>query len=178
MDGEQVFEDETTKTRTEFPRFRIIRKEDSRFMKFLSFLLFFSPNFMTHFVTTIGYAVYVPNTWSIWSPLDRAAVLRHERVHMRQRARYGALLFSLIYLLFPLPVMFAYGRTKFEQEAYRESLIACYDYWGADELYDVKRRDFYIECFTGGAYGWMWCHRKSIERWYDRTVREIASERR
>lgn len=161
-------------TLDEFPRFEIVRKQDSGFMKLLNVLLRIVTvgqmrTFMTGFVTTIGNTMWVPDGWDDWSPFARAAVLRHERVHLRQQERMGMLVYSLWYLLLPLPLFLAWGRAELEKEAYAESIRAYGEYWGQDFFTDDVRERM-VRHFTSAEYGWMWPFRRSIEKWYDRTV--------
>lgn len=159
----------------EFPDFRVILKTDSAFMKVLSVVLFFNKGFMTYFVTTIGSRMWVPTDWTSWSDQARAAILRHERVHLRQQRRYGMLRYSLMYLLWPLPILLAKGRRDLEMEAYEESMAAYAEYWGKDYLEDSKVRERFIQYFTSSAYAWMWIRRSDIEAWYDRAKAKILN---
>lgn len=129
--------------------------------------------FMTSYVTTIGTTVYVPVNWWTRPPLARAALLRHERVHMRQSERMGWFFYGLHYLLFILPVGLAFGRKILEQEAYTESMWAYADYYGVAHLADTQVREKMIGHFTGSGYLWMWPFRSSAEHWYDETFGDI-----
>lgn len=158
----------------EFPTFRLVFKDRSRLMKaidvFLKVITLWRMRaFMTSFTTTIGYTVYVArSSWDSMSPEGRAAVLRHERVHMRQRRKYGMVLYTFLYLLFPLPGGLAYFRAKFEKEAYEETIRAAVDYgW---DVSDPGFRSRMVSHFTGPEYFWMWPFRKSVEAWYDAAV--------
>jgi hypothetical protein len=70
--------------------------------------------YLTHYHTVIGDTLYLPARWDETSAADKMITLRHERVHLRQRRRYGLPLMSLLYLLFPLPLFLAYGRARIE----------------------------------------------------------------
>lgn len=177
---EEHFEELLREMREEFPRFEIIEKTDSRLMRLIDFLLKVitfgkMKLFMTHFLTTNGVKVYVPKGWmESRSPSARMISMRHERVHMRQKRPWGPL-FSIAYLLLPLPIGLAWFRKQWEQEAYTESLRAVHEYWGEDALRSEKRRERYISHFVGPSYFWMWPFRKSVEEWYDRTVDDILA---
>lgn len=158
----------------EFPGFAIMKKRQSKLMVFFdSFLRVASfgqlGNFMSHFITTIDEMVYVPDEWDEWSPSRKAIVLRHERVHMRQARDFGKLKFFLLYLFFPLPAFLAYFRTKFEKEAYEESIKAYFEYYGA-KFFTAALRNDTIKNFTTSNYLWMWPWKSDIEKWYDSTV--------
>ena len=104
----------------EFPEFRVVSKRNSCVMRGIDValrVLTFGAmaTFMTEFVTTIGTTVYVPDKWDSRSPLSRAVVFRHEAVHMRQVRRLGFLVFAVLYLLWPLPFVFATGRRNLEE---------------------------------------------------------------
>lgn len=159
----------------EFPSFKIVLKSESRLMKAISFLLlllsFGQMRGFSKFITTLGVTVYVPAHWGSLDVLQRCAVLRHERVHMRQARRHGRLLFSLMYLFLPFPFFAAWFRAEFEKEAYAETLRAYHEY-GA-EIDDPGLRDRIVQHFTGSDYLWMWPFRARMEAWYAQTVRQI-----
>jgi hypothetical protein len=164
--------------RFEFPKFELIPKGESKFMKLLNVCLLIITlgqmrTFMTRFTTTIGYRVYIPDTWPSWNWKERAIILRHERVHMRQRQTWGMLRFSLMYLLLPVPVLFANWRTRFEMSAYAESMRASIEYYGADSL-DGHHKKWMVWQFIGPSYFWMWVGRKRIERWYNETRMQLT----
>lgn len=159
----------------EFPQFSIVRKTDSRLMRTLDFFLGMISfgglsSFMSSFTTTIGNTTYTPLEWQVISEAGRCVILRHERVHLRQQVRYGKVLFALLYLFAFLPVGLAYYRTKFEKQAYAESLRATLEYYGRDILLRPQSRVYMIKLFTGASYLWMWPFRKSVEKWYDDEV--------
>jgi hypothetical protein len=131
--------------------------------------------FMTEYTTVIGWKVYVPETWPTWDWRTRASILRHERVHMRQLRRHGFLLHAVLYLFVPFPFLFAYYRTRFEKEAYEESLHAEVEYWGKECL-TPDRRERMIRRFVREPYFWAWPWRRSIERWYDRAAKKALRD--
>jgi len=156
----------------EFPGFEIRKKSESRLMKVIDVCLKVITfgamrTFMTRFITTIGTSVYVPDGWDDQAPVSRILVLRHERVHMRQSRKYGAILFKLLYLL-ALPTVWTY-RAKFEMEAYGESIKALVEYRGEDAL-TAEHKAGLIKHFTSAEYFWMNPFKKSVERWYDTAV--------
>jgi hypothetical protein len=171
-----VYDKVLLETRLEFPQFKIEKKSESRFMRFLAFLLFFNKAFMVHFVTTIGNTMWVPAVWELWTPDLQASVLRHERVHLQQQKRYGMLRYSLMYLLWPFPILWAAGRTKLEMEAYEESLRSYAEYYGVAILTSEALREGIIAHFTTGQYGWMCINKKKVEAWYDGFARSMLEE--
>lgn len=174
--SEEIYIDVLEDVKSEFPSFELVRKADSRFMKFLAFLLFFNKAFMADFVTTIGNTIWVPDKWDKWPAVSRAEVLRHERIHLRQQVRYGMPRYVFMYLLWPLPFLRAKGRTMLEQEAYKESLVARAEYYGVESLAGDNMRESFIGHFTSGEYGWMWTKRADIELWYDTCLEEIHEQ--
>lgn len=129
--------------------------------------------FLLSMTTTIGYTIYTPAIWQGLPYSAKIRTLRHERVHMRQRRRLSAPLFWFLYLFFPVPCFFAYCRYRFEQEAYKETLVALYETHGTSELLHRERRASIVSNFTSSNYFWAWPFRKSVERWYDKTVAQI-----
>jgi hypothetical protein len=175
-----TFEALCAEVRTEFPSFVIKDKSTSFFMKlvnlFLRIVTFGKLNeFMTAFITTIGYTVYVPDGWDQMRENDRVAVLRHERIHMRQRRKYSAFLFSFLYLVPFFPLGLAYFRARFEMEAYTETMRAAVDDHGKVILKLPAFKANIVAHFTTGQYGWMWPFKKTVERWYDEAASKILS---
>jgi hypothetical protein len=107
------------------------------------------------------------------SDVDRVILLRHERVHLRQRRRYGFVGMAVLYLLPLLPLGLAYGRARLEWEAYEETIRATAEHYGLAAVKTVDLREHLVKRFTGPDYGWMWPFPKTIERWYDSTVAAI-----
>jgi hypothetical protein len=143
------------------------------FLKVITFGLM--KTFLTGYTTTIGTKVYVPRTWvSNKTSLEKAATLRHEAVHMRQRARMGTLLYSLTYLFWIFPIGLALGRRNLEREAYIESMRAYVEYYGIDRLEDPEVRGRIISHFTSSSYFWMWPFPKNCEHWYDGVVANLT----
>lgn len=162
----------------EFPRFRIVSKSDSRLSKAIDVCLRLitagSQNrYMTHYHTVLGDTLYVPLSWQDAAEVDKLIVLRHERVHLRQRRRYGLVGMALLYLLPILPLGLAFGRARIEWEAYSETLRATAELKGMQAARDPALREHIVRQFTSGAYGWMWPFPKAVERWYDEVLRGI-----
>jgi len=162
----------------EFPKFELIDKKDSAFMKALNIglkiITFWQmKTFMTQFTTTVGYKVYTP---SLWEEKDRVSVLKHERVHMRQMRRDGRVWMWFSYMFLWFPCVFAHFRKKYEQEAYEETLRHRAQTGGMRYLEHPEYRESIISNFTSAKYFWTWPWRKSIEEWYDGCVRKIRLE--
>jgi hypothetical protein len=166
---------------TEFPDAKVVPKEDSFLMKaigvFLMIITFGAMRkFMTDFVTTIGDTIYVPDGWSGRAPIPRVATLRHEAVHIRQKNRYGSFMFSLRYIWWPLPAVYAMGRLRIEQEAYEESLRAYMELVGPSILQDKQYREHIISHFTGANYFWTYPFRGKLDEWYDVVIEKLKRE--
>ena len=164
--------------REEFPAFRIVRKAESRLSSAIDWALKLvtvggQRDYMTRYHTVIGDTLYVPLSWDRTPDVERAIVLRHERIHLRQRRRLGLPLMTFLYLIPFLPLGLAYGRARLEWEAYAETLRATAELAGLAAVRSPELRAQIVARFTGGAYGWMWPFRRTVERWYDGVLAEI-----
>lgn len=165
--------------RAEFPAFCIRRKRGDRLSRAIDVALRIvtlggQRHYLTKYHTVIGDTLYVPESWDELSDLDRVILLRHERVHLRQRRRYGGPLMTFLYLIPFLPLGLAYGRARIEWEAYTETLRATYELRGLHALQSAELREHIVARFLGPDYGWMWPFRATVERWYDRVVSELC----
>lgn len=129
---------------------------------------------MTQYHTVIGDTLYVADCWDSMSSVDRVILLRHERVHLRQKQRYGFVMMALIYLVIFFPLGLAYGRARLEWEAYAETLRATAELRGLAAARAASLRTHIVGRFLGPDYGWMWPFRRCVERWYDSTLLSIA----
>lgn len=169
--------------RAEFPAFCIVPKRDSTLSYVIDWALKLvtlggQRHYLTRYHTVIGDTLYVPDTWEQLADVDRVILLRHERVHLRQRRRYGGALMTFLYLLPFLPLGLAYGRARIEWEAYTETLRATAELRGLEALQSPALRAQIVGRFTGPDYGWMWPFRSTVEGWYDRVLAEILKEPR
>jgi hypothetical protein len=169
--------------REEFPRFRIVDKADNRFSRGIDFLLkivtlWGQRRYLSEYHTVIGDTLYVPIAWQTASDIERAIVLRHERVHLRQRRRYGTALMTFLYLVPIFPLGLAWGRARIEWEAYSETLRATAELLGLDAAKAGTLKQKIVGRFTGPAYGWMWPFGRQVARWYDEVIAELESGER
>jgi hypothetical protein len=167
--------------RAEFPAFRIIDKRQSPLSTCIDWglrvvTLGAQRHFLTRYHTVIGDTLYVCPAWHDMSDIARTVLLRHERVHLRQRRRYGFLPFALLYLIPFLPLGLAYFRARFEWEAYIETLRATAELRGPSALTDPGLRRELVRRFVGPDYGWMWPFPRVIERWFEQAVSEITTD--
>src|SRR5690606_10562528 len=117
-----------------------------------------------------------PKTWFTASDVDRAILLRHERVHLRQRRRYGFALMAFLYLIPFIPLGLAYGRARLEWEAYCETLRATAELKGLAAARSPMLRQQIVARFVGPDYGWMWPFPKMVQRWYRAALQAIESD--
>jgi hypothetical protein len=165
----------------EFPRFCIVPKSESILSRAIDIALKIvtlggQRDFMSRYHTVIANTLYVPGRWEDESDTDRAITLEHERVHLRQRRRYGDVVMTLLYLFPFFPLGLAYGRARIEWEAYAQTLRATAKIRGMGAAEDPALRDRIVRQFTGAAYGWMWPFPRAINRWYDDALDQIRRE--
>jgi len=163
--------------------FSIKYKDSSVFMKVLGKILFFVPNFMTDFTTTIGKTIYLPNQNSL---LDRddMALIAHECRHIYDSS--NDFLFKLKYLFpqilsivffvfcffslwFLIPALIclapfpAYWRKEFEINGYSTTLFVYNLILKSNEI-DKNQRHLRLlniaekinNNFTSSSYYFMW----------------------
>ena len=172
------YEELVARLREEFPRLRIVRKDESALHRAIHralIVLTFGRmrTYLDSFQTTIGSTIYVTADFETRPADERYVTLRHEAVHLRQFRRLTLPVMAVLYLLVPLPMGLAYYRARFEQEAYAESIRAAAEVWGPDYPKRADYRSYVIGQFIGPSYGWMWPFRSSLERWYDRILESM-----
>lgn len=139
---------------------QIKTKQRSKLMRLIGALLRpINPEFMTHYVTTIGRTIYVPETMTA-AQVD--AILPHEKVHVQQFEKWGAW-FVLSYLLI-LP-MGPSVRAYWEWQAYKVDINRRHKERGTVAPWYRQR---IVDQFTGSYYGWMWPFPKHMRRVVDR----------
>jgi hypothetical protein len=131
--------------------------------------------YLTHYVTTLGHTIYVPDDFDEWEAGDAWRILRHELVHVAQFERYGWLLMIVVYGFFPLPAGLAYGRARLEWEAYAETLRATAEIDGVEAARDPALHARITGRFTGPDYGWMWPFPRVVRGWIAEEVRRIEA---
>jgi len=161
--------------REEFPRFRIVRKDQSTFHRVIHYALVGITfggmrRYLDSYQTTIGSTVYVTRDWDERPAEVRYVTLRHEAIHLRQFRRYTLLGMALLYVCLPLPLGLAWFRAYFEKEAYAESIRAAAEVYGPNYPKRTEYRRYILDQFVGPSYGWMWPFRAGLERWYDRVL--------
>jgi hypothetical protein len=167
---------------SEFPDFRIVPKAGDPLSKAIDVALRTltvgkQDRYLSEYHTVLGYKLYVPQSWERLDDLGRVILLRHERVHLRQRRRYGAALMTFLYLVPFAPLGLAWGRARIEWEAYTETLRATAELRGLAAAKSSALRAEIIGRFSGPDYGWMWPFPAQLGRWYDGVIEQIERER-
>ncbi len=132
--------------------------------------------YLTNYVTTLGHTIYVPDDFNEWPASHRYKILRHELIHVLQFERYGWVLMTLIYGLFPLPMGLAYGRARLEWEAYAETLRATAEVSGFREASSEALTQMIVDRFTGPDYGWMWPFPNAVRKWIREELSRIQTD--
>jgi hypothetical protein len=162
----------------EFPGFAVLPKRGSTLQRVLHVVLVVvtfggQRAYLTRYHTVMFGKLWVPDSWGLLADPDRYVLLRHERIHLRQRARLGGFVMGFLYLVPFFPLFLAYGRARLEWEAYAETLRATAEVFGVDAASGL--RTHIVGRFVGGDYGWMWPFPSHINRWFDEALDEIAN---
>jgi hypothetical protein len=162
--------------RAEFPSFEVLPKRGSPLQHAIHralFLLTFGGQrvYLTRYHTVMFGKLWVPDSWETMTDEDRYILLRHERVHLRQRARMGDVVMAFVYLVPIFPLGLAWGRARIEWEAYVETIRATAEIHGRPAA--ERLRAEIVRRFTSGDYGWMWPFPRTVERWFDQALAEI-----
>jgi hypothetical protein len=162
----------------EFPTFEVRWKRDDRLQRAIHVALRYltlggQRVYLDGYYTVMFGKLWVPASWATLPDADRYILLRHERVHLRQRARLGDLGMAFVYLVPFFPLFLAYGRARLEWEAYTETLRATAEVAGVDAAEALRAR--IVSRFTGGDYGWMWPFPSQVNRWFDEAMGEIRN---
>jgi hypothetical protein len=170
-----------TELKQEFPGFRIVPKRGNRFSLSIDSALRVVTlgkmrTFMTEYHTVIGETLYVPDSWQRMSDVAKVILLRHERVHLRQKRRLTFVGLAFVYLVPWFPLGLAYGRARLEWEAYVETLRATHELLGPEAARDAGLRRHIVRRFCGADYGWMWPFPGRVERWYDAALAALESD--
>lgn len=161
----------------EFPSFAIRYKRLSKLQRAIDRALRIvtfgkMSSYLTSYHTVLFGTLWVPTSWDRLDDVDRVILLRHERVHLRQRRRMGDVVMGFVYLVPFFPIGLAWGRARIEWEAYVETIRATEEHYGIGAAKAL--RGHIVDRFVGPDYGWMWPFRKTVERWFDEAIAEIA----
>ncbi|HEX3771155.1 MAG TPA: hypothetical protein VHV30_09840 [Polyangiaceae bacterium] len=164
--------------RREFPSFAIVRKRDSALQKAIGRLLFAltlggQRYYMSHYHTVLFGKLFVPDTWDGMDDRARYVLLRHERVHLRQRRRMGDVGMAVVYIFPILPLGLAWGRARIEWEAYVETIVATAEVYGIEAARGLE--DHLVHRYTGPDYGWMWPFPSTVRRWFRSVIADLEA---
>ncbi len=162
----------------EFPTFSIEKKRGSRLQRAIGAFLYVvtlggQRVYLTRYHTVLFGKLWVPDAWDHMPDVDRYILLRHERVHLRQRRRMGDVGMALYYLLPFFPLFLAYGRARIEWEAYEETILATAEERGMPAAEALE--DYLVARYVGPDYGWMWPFPNTIRRWFREALERTRS---
>lgn len=165
--------------RAEFPGFAIVSKRDDALQRGIAVALLVvtlggQRHYLSRYHTVLFGTLYVPDAWDDMGDDDRTILLRHERVHLRQRRRMGDAWMAFVYLVPVLPVLLAWGRARIEWEAYVETIRATAELRGLDAARRLE--DELVRRFVGPDYGWMWPFPATIRRWFREALADVEAE--
>ncbi len=163
----------------EFPDIRVCPKRESGLQRAIGVALAVvtlggQRAYLTHYHTVLFGKLYVPDAWAAMGDEARYILLRHERVHLRQRRRMGDVGMAVVYL-FPLfPLFLAWGRARIEWEAYTETIRATAEVYGIAAARALE--DEIVRRYVGPDYGWMWPFPASVRRWFAEVVEDLETQ--
>jgi hypothetical protein len=172
-DWSEATRDLLASMREEFPSFTVRSKRGAPLQHAIHWALFAATlggqrAYLTRYHTVLFGTLWVPDAWDTMSDVDRFVLLRHERVHLRQRARMGDTTMAFVYLLPILPLGLAWGRARIEWEAYEETIRATFEVYGRAAAEDLRGE--IVRRFTSADYGWMWPFPRTVHRWFDAAI--------
>ncbi len=165
----------------EFPSFQILYKRHSPLQRAIHNALIVvtfggQRVYLTRYYTVLFGKLWVPDSWDRLPDRDRYILLRHERVHLRQRRRMGDATMAFVYLVPFFPLLLAWGRARIEWEAYVETFRATAEVYGLPAAEALRGE--VVRRFVGPDYGWMWPFPKTVNRWITLTLAEISESAR
>jgi hypothetical protein len=165
--------------RTEFPDFDIRPKRGSPLQHGIAAALLLltlggQRRYLSAYHTVLFGKLWVSDGWDGMDDASRYILLRHERVHLRQRRRMGDLLMTLMYLIPIFPVALAWGRARIEWEAYVETIRATAEVHGLARARALEPE--IVRRYVGPDYAWMWPFPAMIRRWFRQAIAELEAE--
>ncbi len=133
--------------------------------------------FLTHYATTIGPWIALPEAW--FTDLERYRhVIAHEEHHVKQLTKaglgspvLGIVPMGLAYLFLPLPIGLAWCRYALEREAYAVGIrVALEDSVPGSSTVRRHLIDRAVEQLTGPAYAYTWVFKKQVRCWFEENV--------
>ena len=132
-------------------------------------------HYLTRYHTVLFGKLYVPDVWDGMGDEERYILLRHERVHLRQRRRMGDAWMAFVYLLPFFPLGLAWGRARIEWEAYVETIRATAEVRSLEAARALEPE--ILRRFVGPDYGWMWPFPRVVRRWFREVIADLEAER-
>jgi hypothetical protein len=165
--------------RREFPSFEIRAKRGDALQRAIGLALAVvtlggQRAYMSRYHTVLFGKLYVPDSWDRMIDDDRYVLLRHERVHLRQRRRMGDLTMAFVYLVPILPLFVAWGRARIEWEAYVETIRATAEVRGLAAARALE--DEIVRRYVGPDYGWMWPFPRAVRGWFAEVIEKLEVE--
>jgi hypothetical protein len=165
--------------RREFPGFDVVAKRGSTPQRLIALALAVvtlggQRRYLTHYHTVLFGKLYVPDGWRSMDDDARYILLRHERVHLRQRRRMGDLAMAFVYLVPFFPLFIAWGRARMEWEAYVETIRATAEVHGLDAARALEAE--IVRRYVGADYGWMWPFQRTVRAWFREVVADMEAE--
>lgn len=155
------------------PRFAIVYKNESRWQRFLGWLLWpINRTYMTEYTTVMFGTIYFPSREIVqsWGHEQVYGILRHEFVHLMDARRFPVW-FELSYLL-----LLPFGLTMrafWEWRGYTQTLLVEYECCGTISEHTQNK---IIDRFVGADYGWMFPFRRILTRWLQHLCQRIERE--
>jgi len=200
-----AFQDLVTAAQKHFPDLKIKYKDQSKFMKFLGFLLFFNKRFMNGYTTTVGSTIYFPSESAVTNrPVSASITLLHELVHVYDAKKISKPLFGFLYLtpqilaLLLIPLFFilpwwvallimavviapipSFFRMYYEKRAYLSSLYALQkisNRLNFKPLLATQRVSF-VKQFKSPSYYFMWPFSNLDKEFDDALIKVKANQR-
>ena len=165
--------------RREFPSFAVVPKRGDALQRLIAVILAVvtfggQRRYLTHYHTVLFGKLYVPEAWQRMGDDARYILLRHERVHLRQRRRMGDVVMAFVYLVPFFPLFLAWGRARIEWEAYVETIRATAEVHGLDAARALE--DDIVRRYVGPDYGWMWPFPRAVRGWFREVVADLEAE--
>jgi hypothetical protein len=165
--------------RGEFPDFAIRHKSRSPLQRAIAAILAMvtlggQRHYLTRYHTVLFGRLYVPDAWNRMNDDARYILLRHERVHLRQRKRLGDFALALVYLFVFFPVGLAWGRARIEWEAYVETIRATAEVGGLLAARALEGE--IVRRYVGPDYGWMWPFPRMVRGWFREVIADLEAE--
>jgi len=162
----------------EFPAFAVLPKRGRALQHAIALALAVvtfggQRHYLTRYHTVLFGKLYVPEAWRRMSDDERYILLRHERVHLRQRRRMGDVAMAFVYLVPLLPLFLAWGRARIEWEAYVETIRATAEVHGLEAARALEQE--IVRRYVGPDYGWMWPFPRTIRGWFREVIAELEA---